>query len=162
MRAIPLALLGRLAGIVVAALAIVPCLGIDGVRPAAAAGPATGPTAGDFAGVVRAWTSRDAAGVAAFIPAEGRIPVSLRGGGNVPGIRQSVTRANGAQVLKQYFEGVERIALKDLGSGRNRADTRTFEYAYRPKGADPVVSRLVLRLAPISGGGYALTGINEP
>jgi|GEM_PF-4421499 len=154
--------LGRLAGLVVAALALTSVLWAHAARPAAAAGTATAPTAGDFAGVVRAWTSRDAAGVAAYIPAEGRIPVSLRGGGTVAGIRQSVTRANGAQVLKQYFEGVDKIALKDLGSGRNRTDTRTFEYAYRPKGADPVVSRLVLRLAPLSSGGYALTGIDEP
>lgn len=144
-----------------AVLALAPAGWTPG-RTAEAAGTATGPTAADFAGVIRAWTARDGAGVAAFIPAEGRIPVSLRGGGNVPGIRQSVTRANGAQVLKQYFEGVDRISLKDLGSGRNRTDTRTFEYAYRPRGGDPVSSRLVVRLTPAAGGRFELTGIDEP
>lgn len=151
----------RLVGVLAVALALLPALGVA-ARPVAAAGTPTGPTAADFLGVVRAWTARDGAAVAAFIPAEGRIPVSLRGGGSVPGIRQSVTRANGAQILKQYFEGVDRVSLKDLGSGRNRTDTRTFEYGYRPKGADAVVSRLVLRLAPAAGGGFVLTGIDEP
>lgn len=155
-------LAGRLALLLVAfLLALVPLVP-GATRPASAADSPIGPSAGDFAGVVRAWTARDAAAIAAFIPAEGRIPVSLHGGGNVPRIRQSVTRANGAQVLKQYFEGVEGVRLKDLGSGRSRSDTRTFEYAYRPQGADAVASRLVLRLAPVAGGGFALAGIDEP
>lgn len=149
------------ADLLVVLLALVPAFP-PAVRTASAAGTPAGPTAADFAGVVRAWTARDGAGVASYIPAEGRIPMSLRGGGSVPGIRQSVTRANGAQVLKQYFEGIDRITLKDLGSGRNRTDTRTFEYAYRPRGGDPVASRLVVRLAPAANGGFALPGTDEP
>jgi hypothetical protein len=137
-----------------------------GVAAALAFGPAgataedDGPPVEAFAPVVAAWSARDAAGVAAQVPDRGRVSIDLldAGRGRVTG---RVTRVHAEAILKDTFKDVDRVSLRDVTPPGDRGSTRTYDYAYQPRGGEARTTRLSFTMVAGRAGGWALVGIEE-
>lgn len=128
--------------------------------PVGAAAEDAGPPAQAFAPVVGAWSARDAAGVAAHVPDRGRVSIDLldTGRGRVTG---RVTRVHAEAILKDLFKDLDRVSLRDVTPPDDRGSTRTYDYAYQPRGGEPRTTRLSFTMVPGREGGWALVGIEE-
>ncbi len=132
-----------------------------GARPGLAGRNDNGPGAAQFAPAVRAWQSKSAKAVAALVPGDGRLSISLEGTGSGR-VTGRPTREQAEAVLKGYFDRVEGAALKDVTPEDARAFTRTYDYTYRPRGAAERTTRLSLTLQTAAdGAGYVLVAVEE-
>jgi hypothetical protein len=123
-------------------------------------GEQNGPTASDFAEFVNAWQGRNAAGIRKLIPEKERVQIDLEGTGDGR-ISGRSTPENAEAVLKEYFSKLEAPALKDVSPDDARTTTRSFDYTYRPTGAESRTTRLSVTLRALHGGGYGLERLQE-
>lgn len=119
-----------------------------------------GPAASDFADFVGAWQGRNAAAIRRLIPEKEKVSLDLVGNGDGP-ISGRSTPENAEAVLKDYFSKIEAPALKDVSPDDARLPTRSFDYTYRPTGAETRTTRFSVTLKALPGGGYGLQGVQE-
>jgi hypothetical protein len=120
----------------------------------------SGPAASDFGEAVNAWQGRNAAALRKLIPEKERLQIDLvgTGGGRVQG---TSTPENAEAVLKEYFAKVESPTLKDVSPEDARIPTRSYEYTYRPTGAESRTTKLAITLRALPDGGYGLAAVLE-
>jgi hypothetical protein len=124
-----------------------------------AGGERGGPAASDFAAFVNAWQGRNAAAIRRLIPEKERVTLDLEGTGDGR-VSGRPTAENAEAVLKEYFAKVETPTLKDVSPEDARTETRSFDYTYRPTGAETRTTTLSVTLR-LSGGAYVLREIRE-
>ena len=147
----------RRTGWVLAAVAAVSLFAADVSAKGEAPG---GPAASDFADFVSAWQGRNAAAVRRLIPEKERLSLDLEGTGDGRVAGRS-TPENAEAVLKEYFSKLEAPALKDVSPDDARISTRSFDYTYRPTGAETRTTRLSVTLKALLGGGWGLQSVQE-
>ena len=126
----------------------------------ARAGEPAGPAPSDFAPAVSAWQTRSAAQVRRLVPEKERLSLDLEGTGDGR-VAGRPTRENAEAILKEYFAKLDSATLKDVTPADSKSLTRTFDYTYRPTGAEARTTRLSFTLVALKDGGYGLVGVEE-
>ena len=144
------------------ALLIVAFLALLGPQPALADDLLRTPGAkNQYKNIVAAWVKRDAAGLVAYVPKQGRLTLQLLN----PPAAGTFQRAQAQRTLQKYFRGVDAVALKDVTKPNRRSPknylTRVYEYTYRPRGHDPVKTHLLIMMKGDGRGNWTLHSISE-
>jgi hypothetical protein len=91
----------------------------------------------------------------------GRLDLSLFGSGD-RAVSGRFSRENAEKALQKYFEALDRARLEDkTPSTTPTAPTRSYDYAYRPRGGQERTTRLALTLAADGEGRWWLVAATE-
>jgi hypothetical protein len=108
-----------------------------------------------------AWMAESAERVVAEVPEKGVLTLRLL----APPVSAPFLRPQALQTLKSYFLKVVEVSLVDV-TPRDHRDApglavRTYDYAYRPLGRDPVTTRLEITLKAGPEGRWELVSVME-